>query len=58
MQLFKSDGYGHGYGYFLCRYPKDMVADMLLLLYGGGGLSAIFYGLSDHINYTTFILTI
>jgi hypothetical protein len=47
MQFFKSDGYGSGYGYCSCRYPTDMVADMVLLLSGGYGLSAIFHGLFD-----------
>jgi hypothetical protein len=47
MQFFKSDGYESGYGYCSYGYPTDMVADMVLLLSGGYGLTAIFRGLSD-----------
>jgi hypothetical protein len=34
-EIFKSDGYGHIYGYWWCGYPTDVVADMVLLLPDG-----------------------
>jgi hypothetical protein len=45
MQFFKSDEYGSGYEYCSCGYPTDIVEDMVLLLPGEYGLSAICCGL-------------
>jgi hypothetical protein len=50
MQLFKSDRYGRGYGYYFYRHPTVMLTDMILLLSYRYGLSAIFCGLSHILN--------